>query len=237
MSRTRYEVEGVRVQPAQEQSGQRRGVLFVVSGPSGVGKTSLCQHIVAAMPDVRQSVSYTTRPPRSHECDGREYHFVSQAAFEQRMRTGDFLEWARVHGHLYGTSRQQIAALTQAGVDVLLAIDVQGAAQLRVAAVDAVFIFVTPPSWATLSTRLDQRASETREIQAQRLAVAHQELTHYTEYDYIVINDQLAPTIATLQAVIVAERHRVERFGTVAVAHLLTDAPAILASAPAVSRG
>ena len=203
----------------------RRGVLFVLSGPSGVGKTSLCRQVVADSVAVAQSVSYTTRVPRPHEQEGREYHFVSQQGFEERVVTGEFLEWAQVHGQCYGTSRRQVEAMTEAGTDVLLAIDVQGAAQVRASGVDAVFIFLLPPSWEVLVTRLQERASEAAEIQAQRLAVARQELAHYTEYDYAVVNNQLAEAAAVLKAIIVAERHRVARGSTASVANLLARCP------------
>lgn len=204
----------------------RRGVLFVISGPSGVGKTSLCRQVVGEMAEVVQSVSYTTRTPRLHEQHGREYHFVSHQEFEARRAADEFLEWAQVHGQLYGTSRQQVAAITGSGIDILLAIDVQGAAQIRASDVEAVFIFLLPPDWATLMARLQQRASEAADVQKQRLAVARQELGHYTEYDYIVVNDRLAETAAVLKAIIVAERQRVVRVGTASVANLLAHCPA-----------
>jgi guanylate kinase len=204
----------------------RRGVLFVISGPSGVGKTSLCRRLVADLPDVTQSVSYTTRVPRLAERHGREYHFISQPAFEQRIAAGEFLEWAQVHGRLYGTSRQQVEALTCAGTDVLLAIDIQGAAQLRTSEVDAVFIFLLPPSWEALSARLQQRGSESPQVQEERLMVAREELAHYTEYDYVMVNDQLPTAVEVLKALIMAERHRVTRVGTAAVEALFAHYPA-----------
>jgi guanylate kinase len=204
----------------------RRGVLFVISGPSGVGKTSLCRQVVVEMAEVIQSVSYTTRAPRLHEQNGREYHFVSHREFEERRVAGEFLEWAQVHGRLYGTSRQQVAALTSSGIDVLLAIDVQGAVQIRTSDVEAVFIFLLPPDWATLVARLQQRGSEAADMQEQRLAVARQELAHYTEYDYVVVNDQLTETAEVLKAIIIAERQRVVRVGTAAVENLLARCPA-----------
>ncbi len=202
-------------------SRHRQGILFVISGPSGVGKTSLCRQVIAEVPDVTQSVSYTTRPPRPAERHGREYRFVSQAAFQQHIDAGEFLEWAEVHGCYYGTSRQQVETLTQAGVDVLLAIDVQGAAQLRTADVDAVFIFLIPPSWEVLISRIQQRGSEALEVQKRRLTVAREELAQYTEYDYIVVNDQLVAATDVLKTIIMAEHHHVARIGAAPVAALL----------------
>jgi guanylate kinase len=207
-------------------SHHRQGVLFVISGPSGVGKTSLSQCVIAHMCDVRQSVSYTTRAPRPHEQNGREYYFISQQAFEQCIARGAFLEWAQVHQHWYGTSRQQVETVTRAGTDVLLVIDVQGAAQLRTSGVEAVFVFVVPPSWEVLAARLRGRGSETPDIQARRLAVARQELSHYTQYDYVVVNDQLAQAAEVLQAIIIAVRHQVPRLDHAAMEDLLTHNPA-----------
>ncbi len=207
----------------QGSARRRRGIVFVLSAPSGAGKTSLSQGVCAAMQDVVQVVTCTTRAPRPGERDGREYHFLSAAVFQQRVATGAFLEWAHVHGHLYGTLRQSVEEATAAGNDVLLVIDVQGAAQLRAAQVDAVHVFVVPPSWEALSARLQTRASESACVQAQRLAVARQELAHYTAYDYVVVNDQLEVAVQTLQTIILAERQRVARLD-------LTPIEALLAS-------
>ena len=192
---------------------QRRGMLVVISGPSGVGKTSLCREILAVMPDVTQSVSCTTRAARPGERDGREYHFISRETFDTSIAAGDFLEWAVVHEHLYGTLRQQVQAIMDTGKDVLLAIDVQGAANLRAAHVDAVYVFLLPPSWDTLVARLQNRGSEDRDVRVRRLEVAREELRHYTEYDYVVHNDDLAVAAHTLQAIILAERQRIARVG------------------------
>jgi len=200
----------------------RRGIIFVLSAPSGAGKTSLSKRITAAMSDVVQVVTCTTRAPRPGEQDGREYHFLSRQVFEQSIAAGEFLEWAQFNGQLYGTLRQSVAAATAAGQDVLLVIDVQGAAHHRNAGLDAVYVFVLPPSWEVLAERLRARGSESASIQAQRLLVARQELAHYTAYDYVVINDQLDDAVGTLQAIIVAERHRIRRVGTVPIAPLLT---------------
>jgi guanylate kinase len=212
------------MQPTVGQEGSatgRRGIVFVLSAPSGAGKTSLSKRITAAMPDVVQVVTCTTRAPRSGEQDGREYHFLSRQAFEQRIAAGDFLEWAQYHGQLYGTLRQAVETATVAGQDVLLVIDVQGAAQHRAAGMEAVYVFVLPPSWEALAERLQARGSESASTQAQRLVVARQELAHYTAYDYVVINDQLDDAVETLQAIIRAERHRIKRVGMTPITPLL----------------
>jgi guanylate kinase len=205
----------------EKHSTGRRGIIFVLSAPSGAGKTSLSKRIVVEMSNVVQVVTCTTRAPRPGEQDGREYHFLSRQAFEQRIAAGDFLEWAQFNGQLYGTLRQSVEAATAAGQDVLLVIDVQGAAQHRNAGLDAVFVFVLPPSWEILAQRLQTRGSESVSTQAQRLLVARQELAHYTAYDYVVINDHLDDAVETLQAIILAERHRIKRVGTVPIAPLL----------------
>src|SRR5215510_11334497 len=205
----------------EEHSIGRRGIIFVLSAPSGAGKTSLSKRIVAEMPNVVQMVTCTTRAPRPGEQEGREYYFLSRQAFEQRIAANDFLEWAQFNGQLYGTLRQSVEAATAAGQDVLLVIDVQGAAHHRQAGLDAVYVFVVPPSWEALAARLQARGSESASTQTQRLLVARQELAHYTAYDYVIINDQLDDAVATLQAIILAERHRIKRVGTRLITQLL----------------
>ena len=212
------------MQPTADREGNaigRRGIIFVLSAPSGAGKTSISKRIVTEMPDVVQVVTCTTRVPRHGEQDGHAYHFLSRQAFERRVAAGDFLEWAEFNGQLYGTLRQSVETATAAGQDVLLVIDVQGAAHHRNAGLDAVYVFVFPPSWEVLAERLRARGSESASTQAQRLLVARQELAHYTAYDYVVINDQLDDAVGTLQAIIVAERQRIRRVGTVPIAPLL----------------
>jgi guanylate kinase len=177
---------------------------------------------VADLPDVVQVVTCTTRAPRPGERHGREYYFLSRQAFEQRIAAGDFLEWAQFNGQLYGTLRQSVEATTAAGQDVILVIDVQGAAQHRAAGLDAVFVFVLPPSWEALAQRLQARGSESAAQQEQRLLVARREVAHYTAYDYVIINDQLDDAVEVLRAIIRAERHRITRLGTAPIAALLT---------------
>ena len=149
------------MQPTAGQEGKitgRRGIIFVLSAPSGAGKTSLSKRIVAQMPDVGQVVTCTTRAPRPGEQDGREYHFLSRQAFEQRVAAGDFLEWAQFNSQLYGTLRQSVEAATAAGQDVLLVIDVQGARKVRRAGLPHVAIFVLPPNYESLENRLRGRS-------------------------------------------------------------------------------
>lgn len=203
-----------------DDTKQRHGMLVVISGPSGVGKTSICKEVLAGMSDVIQSVSCTTRGARPGEQDGREYFFISRNEFDMSVAAGAFLEWAVVYEHCYGTLRQQVEDFTAAGKDVLLAIDVQGAANLRAAAVDAVYVFVLPPSWDALESRLQGRGSESETVRQRRLEVARDELRHYTDYDYLVYNEHLMIAAEMLQAIILAERQRIVRLGTALIDRL-----------------
>ena len=205
----------------------RKGILFVISAPSGSGKTSLCEALCADMDDVVRSLSCTTRAPRGQEQDGIDYHFISAQQFAERVAAGDFLEWACVHRHRYGTPRQPIDEATAAGKDVLLVIDVQGAAQLRANDVDAVHVFVLPPSWQVLEERLAGRepGAETAgsRLASERLAVARQESTQYAAYDYVLINDCFTQALVALKAVVLAERHRVRRADPTPILQLLNS--------------
>ena len=205
----------------------RKGILFVISAPSGSGKTSLCEALCADMHDVVRAISCTTRAPRAQERDGLDYHFISAQQFAARLAAGDFLEWACVHQHRYGTLRQPIGAATAAGRDVLLVIDVQGAATLRAAGVDAVHVFVLPPSWQALEERLagrDPGAGATHvRLASERLAVARQESAHYAAYDYVLINDCFAEALAALKAIILAERHRIRHADPAPIRQLLNN--------------
>jgi guanylate kinase len=186
----------------------RRGALFVVSAPSGSGKTTLVERLVEQLPGLAMSRSYTSRQARPAESDGVDYHFVTRGRFEEMIAAGAFLEWADVFGNYYGTAAADTEALLAAGNDVVLVIDVQGARQVRRAWPGVRSIFVLPPSFEVLEARLRGRSQDAEDAISRRLQVARDEVRAYTEYDYIVINDELEPAAARLAAIIVAERCR-----------------------------
>jgi guanylate kinase len=187
------------------------GCLFIVSAPSGAGKTSLVSALLAADPLLKKSISYTTRAPRPGEQNGRHYHFVTQAAFDQMRARGDLLETALVHGNYYGTSKHTVESDCAAGADVLLEIDWQGAAEIRRLKPDAVAIFVLPPSIESLEERLRGRAQDTPQVIADRLAAARGEISHAGEFDYVIINDDFDRAAQDLITIIRAERLRLPR--------------------------
>jgi guanylate kinase len=164
--------------------------------------------LLATVPELRFSVSYTTRPPRPGEKDGREYYFVTKQRFRRMIAGGEFVEWAEVFGHLYGTAQTQLRAAEEAGQDILLDIDVQGHRQVRKKLPEAVSILVLPPSYGELERRLRHRHSDTPEVIEQRLHEARKEILHWPEYDYLVINDRLSRATKTLRAVVEAARAR-----------------------------
>jgi guanylate kinase len=183
-------------------------MLVVVSGPSGGGKSTLIRRVLRETPGLRFSVSHTTRPRRGAERDGRDYHFVSDGVFRRMIARRAFLEWARVHGHLYGTSRAEVAGRRG---DVLLDIDVQGARQVRAAlgqAGEAVFVFVTPPSFRELARRLRARGEDKAAAVARRLRNARDEMRAASEFDYAVVNDDLETAVAEFTAIVLAARCR-----------------------------
>ena len=180
--------------------------LFVVVAPSGAGKTSLVNAVLRAEPGIRLSVSYTTRPPREGEVEGRDYHFVSRAAFEAMIAAGDFLEHANVYGNYYGTSRRWIEAELEGDHDVLLEIDWQGAMQVRGLFPRMVGIFILPPSMEELRRRLTARGKDSPEAIGRRMASAREEISHVLEFEYIIVNEQFDVAIADLQAVVRASR-------------------------------
>ncbi|HET7291869.1 MAG TPA: guanylate kinase [Vicinamibacteria bacterium] len=190
---------------------ERTPNVVVVSAPSGAGKSTVLGRILEELPGIRFSVSHTTRKPREGETDGVHYHFVNKKAFEELKAGGRMLEWANVHDHLYGTSHAEYERARSEGVDLLLDVDVQGAAQVRVKIPDAVSIFVLPPSFEALERRLRGRGSESETLVARRLKAAAEEASLYGEYDYTLINDDLDRCVESLKCVIRAARCRTRR--------------------------
>ncbi len=197
--------------PATTRAKTGRGMLIVVSSPSGGGKGTLIDRVLQTVPGVSYSVSYTTRAPRSREQDGREYFFVSREAFEEMIRRGDFLEWANVYGHLYGTSRAQVERERDAGRDIILEIDVQGAESIRGLIPDAVTVFILPPSFELLQNRLIARGTDSPADLERRLQGAPAEVEQYENFQYVILNDDINRASAQLAAVVYAERARRER--------------------------
>lgn len=179
-----------------------RGKLFVISAPSGAGKTSLVKALLAVEPELHLSVSYTTRPPRPGEVNGVDYHFVDKDQFQGLQNEGAFLERAEVHGNYYATSHRWLSDKLDQGCDVLLEIDWQGAAQVRHLLPEAVCLFILPPSLDALAKRLHGRRQDAPEVIAQRLAAARAEIEHYVEFDYVIINNDFQTALDDLRAVL-----------------------------------
>ena len=188
------------------------GILYIISAPSGSGKTTLVNELRQYVPNLEFSISYTTRPPRGSEQDGREYHFITHEEFESRISRDEFLEYALVFGNYYGTTKSVLQQAKERGNDVLLDIDVQGERQVKQKMPDAVSIFVLPPSKAELESRLRKRSlSENvhaEEVIRRRLDTARREIENYPNYDYILINDRLEQSVDRLQAIVLGERVR-----------------------------
>ena len=197
--------------PAEPPGNRHSGALFVVSAPSGAGKTSLVRSAVEQDPLLRVSVSHTTRPRRSLEVDGENYHFVDTATFEAMLEETAFLEHARVFGNYYGTSGRWVDTQLSAGLDVILEIDWQGAQQVRRLRPEACGIFVLPPSATTLEQRLRNRGQDDEAVIARRLAAAREEMSHYGEFDYLVINDVFDVAAHDLLAIFRSQRLRTDR--------------------------
>jgi guanylate kinase len=187
---------------------RKEGLLFVVSAPSGAGKTSLCRAVTDALENLTHSISYATRKPRPGEIDGRDYYFVSQQRFQEMVRAGDFAEWAEVHSNLYGTSRRVLDDMIAKGVDIILDIDTQGAKQIKAKFDTAVFIFIMPPSLDILEERLRNRKSDHDEEIRKRMRRAREEIRDYRMYDYIVVNRDFDRALTELRSIVLAERCR-----------------------------
>jgi len=188
----------------------RRGILLVLSSPSGAGKTTLVKRLMDAEPDsFAMSVSLTTRPPRDGEVDGRDYHFVDKTTFARLRDAGELLEWAEVFGNDYGTERRQVESAISGGHDVLFDIDWQGARQLaETMPQDLVRVFILPPSGRALEERLRSRNKDAPEVVAKRMSKAAAEISHWPEYDYVIVNEDVEESFAALQAIVTAERLR-----------------------------
>ena len=196
--------------PSATATIRRRGFLLVLSSPSGTGKTTITRRLLERDPSLTLSVSVTTRPRRSSEIDGRDYHFIDQAKFDRMVAQGELLEHAIVFGHSYGTPREPIEAALAAGRDVVTDIDWQGTQKLSQSAVkdDLVTIFVLPPSAGALEARLRTRAQDSDDVVAARLAKSADEMSHWEEYQYIIVNDDLEVSVAQAEAILVAERSK-----------------------------
>ena len=188
-----------------------RGTLFVVSSPSGGGKGTIIRHVLDVVENLSYSVSFTTRAPRQTEVDGREYFFVSRETFDEMVAAGEFLEWACVHGNFYGTSKKQIMDETATGADIILEVDVQGAASVRQLLMDSVSIFILPPSYEVLRRRLIARGTDSPQELEVRLRNAPEELEQYSTFDYVILNDEIDRASAQLASIIYAERARCMR--------------------------
>jgi guanylate kinase len=188
-----------------------RGLLFIVSAPSGAGKTTLVERLVEQTPRLRMSRSYTSRAARQGETDGVDYNFVTRPAFEAMVAAGEFLEWADVFGNLYGTRAVDTAQWLGAGEDVVLVIDVQGARKVRTSGIATTTIFVMPPSAAVLEQRLRGRSQDSEPAIQRRLQTARDEVAAFEEYDFIVVNDELTAAVDRLRGIVIAERARLTR--------------------------
>lgn len=188
----------------------RKGLIIVVSAPSGAGKTSLCKRVFELFPDIRYSISYTTRAPRVNEVDGVDYHFVSEETFAGMVERGEFVEWAHVHGNRYGTAEESLRRYEAEGIDIILDIDVQGAGLIRQKLNRGVYVFVLPPSPEELEKRLRGRGTDRDEVINARLSNAREEIGQIVNYDYIIINDVFDEAVKTLKSIIAGEKCRKE---------------------------
>lgn len=200
---------------------QRDGILFVVSAPSGAGKTTLCKGITDSLENLTHSISYTTRKPRPGEIDGRDYYFVTAERFRDMVQAGDFAEHAEVHTNLYGTSKRVLQDMIKEGVDVILDIDTQGARQIKAHFATAVFVFIMPPSMAILEERLRNRKSDREDEIRRRMQRAIDEIRDYGIYDYIVVNRDFERALSELRSIVIAERCRTKLLRTNWIEELL----------------
>ncbi len=190
------------------QEKKSRGGLFIVSAPSGAGKTALCKQLVLAVPNLKFSVSYTTRHPRPGELNDRDYTFISRDEFRLMIDKGEFIEWVEIHGELYGTSKKRLEELMSSGIDIILDIDIQGAMQLKERYREGAYIFVLPPSIEVLKERLEKRMTNSKEEIKKRLEGAIFEIKSYPRYDYVIINNVFEDALKEIEAIIISHRVR-----------------------------
>ena len=193
------------------QEKKSKGSLFIVSAPSGAGKTTLCRKLVSSLPNLKFSVSYTTRQPRKGEVNDRDYTFINRQDFRLMADKAEFIEWAEVHGALYGTSRKRLEKLLDAGNDVILDIDTQGAMQIKDTYKAGIYIFILPPSLETLKERLKNRMTDSKEEIGKRLGRAVEEIKTFDKYDYVIINDVLKDALRKFEAIIIAQRVSIKK--------------------------
>jgi guanylate kinase len=187
---------------------KRPGILYIISAPSGAGKTTLCRELLDIFPELRHSVSFTTRKARPGEVEGKDYFFVDREEFLRMVENGEFAEWAEVHGNLYGTSIRTLEESRSDGIDLILDIDCQGAAKLKESNVQGVNIFILPPSFGELKRRLESRNSDSKEVIDKRVTNAASEILAAKWYDYIIVNDVFSKAVEELKSIIIAERLR-----------------------------
>ena len=187
---------------------EKRGTIFIMSAPSGAGKTTLCKELMQAFPDIKFSISCTTRQMRSGETDGTDYHFISKDEFKKIVNEGGFAEWAEVHGELYGTTVSELKKAGKEGFDLILDIDWQGARQIKEKLKGGVYIFIHPPSLDELENRLRKRGKDNDETIKRRLSNAKEEMSHSGWYDHNITNDKLTEAMARLKSIVTAERYR-----------------------------
>jgi guanylate kinase len=197
----------------------KRGAIFIVSAPSGAGKTTLCRETCKSVPNLKYSISYTTRMPRPQEKNRKDYIFVSKNEFNAMIERGEFAEWAEVHGHLYGTSIKDLNNLRKES-DVILDIDTQGAMQIKKRYEEGIYIFILPPSMEALEERLRKRMANSETEIEERLKKTMEEIAGYKEYDYVIINDDFSKALSELKSIILSERCRLERIDSERVERL-----------------
>lgn len=190
---------------------QKKGLLIVVSGPSGAGKGTICKELLNKNKEIKLSISATTREPRKDEVHGKNYYFTEKEEFKKRIQDNAFLEYAEVYGNYYGTPKKEVLEQMEIGNDILLEIDIQGALKVKDQYKDGVFIFIVPPSMEELKNRLELRGTETRESMIRRFESAYDEIKYVFKYDYVVVNDEVSSAASKIQSIINAEKCRVHR--------------------------